>query len=98
MCASTAASAWRRGEIKDPPYAQRGEGDRAEGVMEGFSDSEAGDGGEVGNPSTMLRMVPLPALRAGRVLGDYRPLNRGGRFSWKAVSPSSRSSLRTHSR
>ncbi len=38
---------------KDPPYAEHGEGDRAEGVVEGYSQLKGIAGGEVADPSTI---------------------------------------------
>jgi hypothetical protein len=64
------AQADRDSASQVPPYAQHGEGDHAQhggGVGQNLDDNDEDEGG---NPSTALRAVPLPALRAGRISGS----------------------------
>ena len=51
--------------IKNPPYAEHGEGTAAGGG--GVIDLDRNTILEVGDPSTMMRRVPLPTLRVGRI-------------------------------
>ena len=52
-------------ELNNPPYAQRGEGDRE--AVEGSATSPVVRASLADNPSTTRPVVPLPKLRLGRI-------------------------------